>query len=201
MRPYLAIAASVAALVSVQAQAQQTHIGFDMTVSTGASKCLPNAYAKVTIRSFNLFENLEVLAKNLPANTDFDLFVIQVPNAPFGGAFYLGDVFTDSTGTGITDVVGRFNIGTFIISNGVAATNTYANPDPPGVVPEATTGFKTNPVQLYHLGLWFDSAADAATAGCPNTVTPFNSTHDGGIQVLNTATYPDTAGPLFKLKN
>jgi hypothetical protein len=201
MKPYVAIAASVAALASVQAHAQQTHIGFEMTVSTGASKCLPNAYAKVFVRSFDQFENLEVVAKNLPPNTDFDLFVIQVPDSPFGAAFYLGDVLTDSTGTGITNVVGRFNIGTFIISPGVAPTNTYANPDPPGFVPEATTGIKTNPIQLYHLGLWFDATSDALKAGCPSTETAFNSTHNAGIQVLNTATFPAITGPLFDLKN
>jgi hypothetical protein len=55
-------------------------------------------------------------------------------------------------------------------------------------------------VQLYHLGLWFNSAADAGNAGCPNTATPFNGEHNAGIQVLNTANFPDTPGPLFNLK-
>jgi len=55
-------------------------------------------------------------------------------------------------------------------------------------------------VQIYHIGIWFNSPADAAKAGCPNTVTPFTSNHQAGIQVLNTATFPDNAGPLLKLK-
>ncbi len=59
---------------------------------------------------------------------------------------------------------------------------------------------KTGPVQLYHLGLWFNSAADAAKAGCANTVTPFNGEHNAGIQVLNTGTFPDLRGPLISLK-
>jgi hypothetical protein len=66
---------------------------------------------------------------------------------------------------------------------------------PPAVVPEATVGIKTNPVQLYHLGLWFNSASDAANAGCASTATPFNGEHNAGIQVLNTAAFPDT--PTF----
>ncbi len=52
------------------------------------------------------------------------------------------------------------------------------------------SGIATNPIQLYHLGLWFDSAADAGNAGCPDTSTPFNGEHNAGIQVLNTATFP-----------
>jgi hypothetical protein len=53
---------------------------------------------------------------------------------------------------------------------------------------------------MYHLGLWFDSAADAAKAGCPATPTPFNGEHYAGIQVLNTATFPDLQGPLLSLQ-
>jgi hypothetical protein len=60
---------------------------------------------------------------------------------------------------------------------------------------------KTGPVQLYHLGLWFNSPADAAKAGCANTETPFNGEHNAGIQVLNTGTFPDLHGPLINLKN
>jgi hypothetical protein len=53
---------------------------------------------------------------------------------------------------------------------------------------------------MYHLGLWFDSAADAAKAGCPNTATPFNGEHNAGIQVLNTARFPLLKGPLINIK-
>ena len=201
MKPYVAIAASLAALASVQAQAQQKTINFAMSVSPGASTCLPNAAGTVTDHSFGEFENLEISVKGLPPNTDFDLFVIEVPNAPFGLAWYMGDINTDGGGVGVGNFVGRFNVETFVISTGIptaAPPNVF--PSPPAVVPEATIGVKTNPVQLYHLGLWFNSAADAATAGCPSTHTPFNGVHNAGIQVLNTATFPDTAGPLFNLK-
>ena len=47
--------------------------------------------------------------------------------------------------------------------------------------------------------MWFDSPVDAENAGCADTVTPFNGTHDAGIQVLNTGQYPDLAGPLSQL--
>jgi len=54
-------------------------------------------------------------------------------------------------------------------------------------------------VQTYHLGLWFNSPADAQNAGCPNAVTPFNGEHNAGIQVLNTSNFPDNHGPLRDL--
>ncbi len=198
MKPYIAIAASVAALASVQAQAGGT-IQFPMTVSKGASTCLPKAKATVTDHSFGDFENLEVVVTGLPPNTGFDFFILQVPTAPFGVAWYVGDITTGAAGAGVGNFTGRFSSETFIISPGVAPTvNEF--PDPPAVVPEATTGITTNPIQMYHLGLWFNSAADAAKAGCPATATAFNGEHNAGIQVLNTATFPNTAGPLIQIK-
>jgi hypothetical protein len=200
--PLSIAAASVAALASVQAYANpRTTMTFPLTVSGGASTCLAKAHGTVIDHSFGEFENLEVAVYDLPPNTDFDLFSIEVPNAPFGLAWYIGDINTDKSGTGVGNFVGRFNVETFVISPGVPTSpppNVFQSP--PAFVPEATVGVKTNPVQLYHLGLWFNSATDAANAGCPGTHTPFNGEHNAGIQVLNTATFPDTPGPLFNLK-
>jgi hypothetical protein len=199
MNRFFLIAASVAALASTQAAAGPQTLQFPLTVSTGASKCLPKASGTVIDHSFGDTENLEVLVQNLPPNTDFDFFVIQVPNAPFGAAWYMGDITTDGTGTGVGNFVGRFSSETFIISLGATpAPNEF--PSPPAVVPEATGGVKTNPVQMYHLGLWFNSANDAAKAGCPNTHTPFNGEHNAGIQVLNTGTFSNLQGPLIGLQ-
>ncbi|PNE11068.1 MAG: hypothetical protein CR217_10815 [Beijerinckiaceae bacterium] len=197
MKPYVAIAASLAALASVQAHAAQT-IQFPMTVSAGAKTCLPNASANVIVHSFGDFENLEIVISGLPANTVFDFFIIQVPTAPFGVAWYMGDVTTGGGGIGVGNFVGRFSSETFIISPGVAPTvNKF--PSPPAFVPEATTGIVTNPIQMYHLGLWFNSALDAAKAGCPATPTGFNGEHNAGIQVLNTSNFSLLAGPLIKI--
>jgi hypothetical protein len=205
MKPFVLIAALVAALAPIQAQAQPKTIKFPMTVSAGASTCLPNAHATVIDHTFGKFENLEVFVKGLPPNTGFDLFSIEVPNAPFGLAWYIGDINTDSDGVGVGNFVGRFNIETFVISPGIPmAPPPNVFPKPPAFVPEATVGIMTNPVQLYHLGLWFNSASDAANAGCSPTPTPFNGEHNAGTQVLNTAhAFPDTTdsnGPLIKLQ-
>jgi len=185
----------------VSAQSGPTTINFPLVESPGAKAagCLPKARGHVVDHSFGDFENLEVVVYDLAPNTDFDFFIIQVPNAPFGAAWYMGDISTDEHGTGVGNFVGRFSSETFIISPGATpAPNEF--PDPPAVVPEATGGVKTNPVQMYHLGLWFDSAADAAKVGCPNTKTPFNGEHDAGIQILNTGTFPDLNGPLIAIQ-
>lgn len=204
MKKFSLITASFAAL-TIQAQAASLgdaisnpkSITFPLTVSKGASTCLGHAAGSVIDKSFGEFENLEVVVTGLPPNTGFDLFSIQVPTAPFGLSWYIGDIVTDDTGTGVGNFVGRFNIETFIVSPGVApAPQIFTKPP----FPDAKAGVATGPVQLYHLGLWFNSPADAAKAKCTPTVTPFNGEHNAGIQVLNTATFPDLQGPLLNLK-
>ncbi len=192
MKPYVLIAASFAALAPIQAHAASTTFTFPLRVSPGAKTCLPKANGIVIDHSFGNVENLEVIVRDLPPNTDFVLFNIQVPNKPFGLAWYNGDILTDETGTGVTNIVGRFNKGTFIVSPG-------AVPSPQVFPDNSKTGVATAPVQIYHLGIWFNSPDDAVKAGCPGDVTPFTSNHHAGIQVLNTALFPDARGPLVHL--
>ena len=192
-----AIVVAVLASASLPAQAANTSITFPMVVSAGAKTCLPKATARVIDATLGPVEELTVVASGLPPNTDFDFFSIQVPNAPFGLGWYNGDIETDSRGIGVGHFVARYNIETFIVSPGaVPASQIFTKPP----FPDATQGVKVGPVQIYHLGLWFNSPADAAKAGCPNTVTPFNGEHNAGIQVLNTGTFPDQKGPLVNLR-
>jgi hypothetical protein len=157
--------------------------------------CVPNAAALVTDTSNGPTETLTVSVRGLPANTDFDFFVIQVPRAPFGLSWYQGDIETGSNGTGTGVFIGRFNVETFIVAPGVApAPVVHTSP-----IRDAASNPATAPVHTYHLGLWFNNPTDAQNAGCPNTVTPFNGEHDAGVQVLNTGTFPDNAGPLRQL--
>ena len=168
-------------------------IEFDMVVSGGAATCLPNATARVTIDPLGPVERMEVHVSGLPSNTNFDFFVIQLPKAPFGLSWYQGDIETNRHGNGHQRFIGRFNIETFIVAPGVGAAPVVHDATP---FPDAERNPQTNPVHTYHLGLWFNSPDDAARAGCPATVTPFNGEHNAGIQVLNTANFPDDAGPL-----
>src|SRR6516162_7117100 len=116
MKRFAFIAACLPAFMPIIASAQPTTITFGLTVSAGASKCLPNVQGVVIDHSLGTAENLEVLVFGLPANTGFDLFNIEVPNAPFGLSWYLGDIQTDQNGVGVGNFVGRFNRETFIIS-------------------------------------------------------------------------------------
>jgi hypothetical protein len=189
---------AAAALLGGSAQAQQpppppTSISFPMVVSAGAKPCLPDASGYVTIKTDGEAETLSLSAFGLPPDTGFDFFVIQVPNTPFGLSWYQGDVETDGNGIGQQSFRGRFNIETFIVAPGAA-------PAPKVFDDNATTNPATPPVQIYHLGLWFNSPDDAQKAGCPATVTPFNGEHHAGIQVLNTSNFPDGAGPLRGLE-
>ncbi len=174
-----------------------SHIQFPMVVSGGAKTCLPHAAALVTDVSVGATEEMKVQVAGLPKNTDFDFFVIQDPVAPFGLAWYQGDIETDSYGHSTSYFVGRFSVETFIVAPGVAPAPVVFTHPP---FPDASSNPKTAPVQLYHLGLWFNSPADAARAGCAAAVTPFNGTHNAGIQVLNTANFPTLRGPLFYLQ-
>jgi len=197
----------IAALACTSAIAQELagsakKVTFDLVRSPGLANfpsVAPKAHGTVTVRSLGPVEIMKVKVEGLPPNTDFDLFVIQVPNAPFGLSWYQGDIETDANGNGQGVFVGRFSIETFIVAPNIAP----APADPfhePGSIPDATQNPATNPVQTYHIGLWFNSPADVVKAGGPNTITPFNGEHNAGVQVLNTSEFPATSGPLEQVK-
>jgi hypothetical protein len=194
----LLTAGAVAALgFAGGADAAVKHTSFDMVPSAASVKanCLQGAEADVTIESQGPVEVMKVTASHLPKHTDFDLFVIQVPNAPFGISWYQGDLQTDSTGHAHGTFVGRFSIETFAVAPGVAPAPVVFS----GPFPDASVNPPFNPVQMYHLGLWFNSPKDAVAAGCAGATTPFNGEHNAGVQALSTRNFPDQFGPLRKI--
>jgi hypothetical protein len=167
---------------------------FGMVRSTAAvgAGCLVGAKATVSITPLGGAERMVVKASGLPAHTELDLFVIQTPDAPFGLSWYQGDLVTDASGTASRTFVGRFNRETFTVAPGsTVAPKVHSDP-----IPDATSNPATAPVHQFHLGLWFGSPQDAAAAGCPDTVTPFNGDHDAGVQALSTRNFPVKSGPL-----
>ncbi len=163
---------------------------FWMVRSTGTpATCLPNAKAVVTVTKQGVTERMTVKATGLRPNSDYDLFVIQTPDPPFGLSWYQSDLHVGATGAGTVTVVGRFNKETFSVAPGSAAA-------PKVHAGDATTNPATAPVHQYHLGLWFNSPADAAASGCSANVTPFNGDHNAGVQILSTRNFPALAGPL-----
>jgi len=183
-----------AGMLAGPARAVVLNAKFDMKVSPGAAGCLPNAVGHVTINHLGAVESLHVEVFGVKPDTDYDLFIIQVPNAPFGLSWYQGDIETDSRGRGVGDFAGRFSVETFIVAPNQATVPVPVHPadaTQPGTNPAIP-----KPIHTFHLGLWFNSPTDAANQGCPATVTPFNGDHTAGIQVLNTAGFPDDRGPL-----
>jgi hypothetical protein len=191
-------ATALVSLAGMNATAHEKKQEFTMVRAAKpvASGCLPNATASVTIKPGGPVEVMDVKVNGLPANTEFDFFVIQKPGAPFGMAWYQGDIETDDNGEGRGRFIGRFNEETFIVAQGAVPAPVVHN----SAFPDAATNPVTNPVHTFHLGLWFNSPVDAANAGCPADVTPFNGEHNAGIQVLNTSNFPDLQGPLFFVK-
>jgi len=171
-----AVAIALIGAVPLAKAAAGDSVTFFMAKSAGALSCLdPAAIGRVTISDLGPVQNMHVEVNKLPANTEFTLFVINTPNAPFVPAWYQGDLKTNAIGRGVLDVTGIFSDETFIL-----------NPGTPAV-----------PVNLSHLGIWFADPADAVTAGCPGTVTPFDGDHNAGIQVLHTV---GSLGPLSRIK-
>ncbi len=173
--------ASAPAAHAQPSQASQT-FHFNLVPSMGITACLPNARGEATIVSGQLNDELLVSVAGMPANTGFDLFVIELPNKPFGVAWYQSDLQTDGNGRGSATVRGIFNVETFSVSTG-GPTTTFP------------------PTHQYHLGLWFNDPQVPFDLGCePGAktpiVTPFNGEQHAGIQVLNTSNFPDNAGPL-----
>ncbi|HLH63601.1 MAG TPA: hypothetical protein VKV20_18105 [Ktedonobacteraceae bacterium] len=169
------------------AQPDKSSFTFSMVPSPNISGCLPHASATVTIKKNSLNFKMTVNATGLAPHTGYDLFVIELPNKPFGVAWYQTDLEANQYGSGSATVQGVFSVETFSISLG----------DNNNIVFPAT--------HQYHLGLWFNDPQVPFNLGCEPgqtqpVVTPFNGEQHAGIQVLNTSNFPDNAGPLSHLK-
>jgi hypothetical protein len=180
------------AVAPLAANDRDHNVPFNMVVSAGAKTCLPNATGTVRITPAGPVEIMDVSVQGLAPNTEFDFFVLQVPKAPFGVAWYQGDIETDRHGRAHQTFVGRFSVETFSVAQNSAPAPVVFD----GPFPDASLNPPFNPIQMYHLGLWFGSPDAAQQAGCPATVTPFNGEHNAGIQVLNTSNFADDQGPL-----
>ena len=191
----LATTAGNAAPAAQQAgqPAAKAAFAFNMVRSTGTpANCLPHARARVRIDELEGAEQMRVKVHGLLPDTEYDLFVIQVPDLPFGLAWYQGDIETDKYGDGEGTFVGRFNEETFSVAPNVApAPVVHSSP-----IADAASNPATPPVHQYHLGLWFNSPQDAAAAGCNPATTPFNGEHNAGVQILSTHNFPADFGPL-----
>jgi hypothetical protein len=179
-----------------------TSTSFKMVRSSGAvaADCLEGANANVTINSLGPVEVMNVSANRLPPNQEFDLFVTQLPNPPFGVSWYQGDLETDADGHAQGRFVGRFSIETFAVAPDSGPAPVVHGDGP---FPDASTNPKFAPVHTFHLGMWFNSARAAKAAGCTGDDvirTPFNGVHNAGVQALSTRNFGNLNGPLRKVQ-
>jgi len=170
-------------------------LSFKLVRSTGAvaANCMPDASANVFVRKQGQAEQLVIHAQGMEPHVGYSVFLIQVPNAPFGVAVYEGDLPARADGSADLTLVGRFGRTSFVVAAGSAVAPVVDSYD-------ASLNPSFAPTHLFHLGVWFKSAAAAVAGGCPNVVTPFNGIHQAGIQLLSTRQFPDTAGPLSRLR-
>jgi hypothetical protein len=61
------------------------------TAAQGAN-CIANATGNIELFKLDGAEKMVVNVSGLPANTEFDVFVIQAPDATFGMSWYQGDL-------------------------------------------------------------------------------------------------------------
>jgi hypothetical protein len=184
-------------LLSSPASARNSAINFKMVRSAAsvAAGCLVGAHATVHVVSHSQAQTMTISARGLPKNTGFDVFITQLPNAPFGISWYQSDLESNRLGVAKVTVKGRFNIETFAVAPGSAAA-----PQPHGGA-DAATNPAFAPVHTFHVGFWFNSPTAAKKAGCLDTVTPFNGEHHAGVQAMSTRNAPALHGPLARLSS
>jgi hypothetical protein len=186
----------VVALAAAAAFAVDDTTSFNMVRSQAAvdNECLKGAKANVDVRTTPTDNQiLDVTVNHAPKNTEFELFVTQQPNSPFGISWYQADFTTNNQGMGEVRARGIFSEELFAFAPGVVKAPQVDNQDA-----EKNPAF--DPVHTFHLGLWFGDPKDAEEAGCSGKVTQFDGDHEAGIQAFSTRNFPDLEGPLGNIK-
>src|SRR5215216_559053 len=186
----------VVALAAAAAFAVDSTTTFKMVRSQAAvdNDCLKGAKANVDVRTTPTDQQImDVSVNHAPKNTEFELFVTQQPNSPFGVSWYQADFTTNNQGQGEVRARGIFSEELFAFAPGVVKAPQVDNQDT-----EKNPAFK--PVHTFHLGLWFGSPEEAQAAGCPANVTPFDGGgHEAGVQAFSTRNFPALEGPLGQI--
>src|SRR5215203_5472353 len=185
----------VVALAAAAAFAVDT-TSFKMVRSQKAADagCLGDARAHVDVTTTPTDQQImDVTVNHAPKNTEFELFVTQQPNSPFGVSWYQADFDTNKYGQGEVQARGIFSEELFVFAPGVVKAPQVDDQD-------AKKNPEFKPVHTFHLGLWFGSPEEAKDAGCSDTVTPFDGDHKAGIQAFSTRNFRNLKGPLGKIK-
>jgi hypothetical protein len=186
----------VVALAAAAAFAVDGTTSFKMVRSQAAvdNDCLEGAKAHVDVRTTPTDNQImDVTVNHAPKNTEFELFITQQPNSPFGVSWYQADFVTNNQGQGEVRARGIFSEELFVFAPGRVKAPQVDEFDA-----EKNPAF--DPVHTFHLGLWFGSTQEAKDAGCPGAVTAFDGDHKAGIQAFSTRNFPKLEGPLGEIK-
>jgi hypothetical protein len=192
----LGAALVMAALAAAAAFAVDSTTSFKMVRSQTAvdNDCLEGAKAHVDVRTTPTDQQvMDVTLNHAPKNTEFELFVTQQPNSPFGISWYQADFTTNNQGNGEVRARGIFSEELFVFAPGSVDAPQVDDQDA-----EKNPAF--DPVHTFHLGLWFGDPEDAKDAGCSDTVTAFDGDHEAGIQAFSTRNFPKLEGPLGEIQ-
>jgi hypothetical protein len=191
------LALVIAVLAAAAAFAVDSTTSFEMVRSQKAATdndCLKGAKAHVDVRTTPTDNQImDVTLNHAPKNTEFELFVTQLPNSPFGVSWYQADFETNNQGQGEVRARGIFSEELFVFAPGRVKAPQVDKFDA-----EKNPAF--DPVHTFHLGLWFGSTQEAKDAGCPGSVTAFDGDHEAGIQAFSTRNFPNLKGPLEEIK-
>jgi hypothetical protein len=191
------LALVIAVLAAAAAFAVDNTTSFKMVRSQKAATdndCLKGAKAQVDVRTTPTDNQImDVTVNHAPKNTEFELFITQQPNSPFGVSWYQADFVTNNQGQGEVRARGIFSEELFVFAPGRVKAPQVDEFDA-----EKNPAF--DPVHTFHLGLWFGSTQEAKDAGCPGAVTAFDGDHKAGIQAFSTRNFPKLEGPLGEIK-
>ncbi|HKV57430.1 MAG TPA: hypothetical protein VJO32_04085 [Ktedonobacteraceae bacterium] len=130
---------------------QTTIVQFPL-VPSGVKQAFPNASGLVTIvrgdRNNAFSDTVTVDVQNMPPNTTFTIFFIELASKPFGNVEYVADLTTRGDGSGET----IFQCIAFV-AFAMDARN-------PGTSIDGQEGV-TSGTNLEHMGMWFSSLQDA----------------------------------------
>jgi hypothetical protein len=190
------LALFMVALAAAAAFAVDDTTSFKMVRSEAAvdNECLKGAKAHVDVRTTPTDNQImDVTLNHAPKNTEFELFITQQPNSPFGVSWYQADFTTNNQGNGEVRARGIFSEELFVFAPGVVKAPQVDDQD-------AEKNPKYDPVHTFHVGLWFGDPKDAKEAGCSGKVTQFDGDHEAGIQAFSTRNFPDLKGPLGNIQ-
>jgi hypothetical protein len=155
---------------------------------SGVKNAFPKATGVVTIVQGNpevsLFDSVTVDVSNMPPDTTFTIFFIELANKPFGHVEYVADLHTRDDGSGEASFQ-AITLVAFAADNRTPTTS------------QDQSGLASG-IQLEHLGMWFSSLQDAQKV--LNDKTLQGTIFDGGNPPLHAGPQAMTDGqadPVF----